>query len=267
MCFEFDARPPDLPAGLALHPIGGGAAAEAVEVTSADGTRFSAALAASPDGRQPAVVVLPDVRGLYRFYVELAERFAQAGHSAIAIDYFGRTAGLGERGEDFDFMTHVGQTSVQTVQADIAAAIDVVRERTGATSVVTVGFCFGGTHSFLAAANPDLALDGVVGFYGGLAERPNRPSPIGRAAQMRAPVLGLFGGADDNIPPDQVEAFDKALAGAGVEHELVTYPGAPHSFFDRSFEEHAAACEDAWRRVLGFLDRVGAVAAGAPPAP
>jgi carboxymethylenebutenolidase len=107
MCFEFDARPPDLPAGLALHPIGGGAAAEAVEVTSAGGTRFSAALAASPDGRQPAVVVLPDVRGLYRFYVELAERFAQAGHSAIAIDYFGRTAGLGERDEEFDYMTHV----------------------------------------------------------------------------------------------------------------------------------------------------------------
>jgi carboxymethylenebutenolidase len=63
----------------------------------------------------------------------------------------------------------------------------------------------------------------------------------------------LFGGADANIPPDQVAAYDAALSEAGVEHELVTYPGAPHSFFDRSFEQHAEACEDAWRRVLAFL--------------
>src|SRR4051794_27833873 len=137
MCFEFDARPPDLPADLALPLVAGGAAAEQLELTSADGTRFSAALAVSPDPQDPAVVILPDVRGLYRFYVELAERFAQAGHSAIAIDYFGRTAGLGPRGEDFDYMPHVAQTSVEGVQADTAAAIDAVRERTGAEGLAT----------------------------------------------------------------------------------------------------------------------------------
>ena len=253
MCFEFDARPPDLPADLALPRVGGGAAAESIEVDAADGARFSAALAVAPENRQPAVVVLPDVRGLYRFYVELAERFAEAGHSAIAIDYFGRTAGAGERGEGFDYPPHVEQTRVETVQADIDAAIGMLRERTGASTVATVGFCFGGTHSFLAATNPRLDLDRVVGFYGGLAERPTRPSPIPLASGTRCPVLGLFGGADPSIPPDQVEAFDAALSEAGVEHELVTYPGAPHSFFDRSFEQHAEACDDAWRRVLAFL--------------
>jgi carboxymethylenebutenolidase len=258
MCFDFDARPPDLPADLALRPVAGGAAAEVVELTSADGTRFSAALAGSPEDKQPAVVILPDVRGLYRFYAELAERFAQAGHSAIAIDYFGRTAGVGERDEEFDYTPHVTQTTVEGVQADTAAAIEFLRERTRAASVVTVGFCFGGTHSFLAAANPELGLDGAVGFYGGLADRPNRPSPIGGAAQGRCPVLGLFGGADDHIPQEQIDAFDAALTDGGVEHELVSYPGAPHSFFDRSFDEHADACEDAWRRVLGFLDGIGA---------
>src|SRR4051795_4061907 len=104
MCFAYDARPPELPADLALRPIAGGAAAETVELTSADRTRFSAGLAVGPEGSDPAVVILPDVRGLYRFYTELAERFAQAGHSAVAIDYFGRTFGLCERGEDFDYM-------------------------------------------------------------------------------------------------------------------------------------------------------------------
>jgi carboxymethylenebutenolidase len=254
MCFDLDARPPDLPRDLAR--VAGGAAAEQLELTSADGTRFSAALAVSPEPRLPPVVVLPDVRGLYRFYIELAERLAEAGHNAIAIDYFGRTAGLGERGEDFDYMEHVMQTRVPQVQEDIAAAIDALRERTGSSTAVSVGFCFGGRHSFLAGANPDLPLAGVVGFYGGLAGRSEAmPSPIDKAAGVRCPLLGLFGGADESIPPDQIEEFGQALAAAGVDHEITVYPGAPHSFFDRKYEEHAAACEDAWRRVLEFLDR------------
>src|SRR4051812_16502568 len=255
MCFEFDARPPELPADLALPPVAGGAAAETLELTSADGTRYTAALAMSHDPHDRAVVILPDVRGLYRFYVELAERFAQAGHSAIAIDYFGRTAGLGPRGEDFDYMPHVAQTSVEGVQADTAAAIDALRERTGAEGLATVGFCFGGTHSFLAGQNPDLALDRVVGFYGSLAERPIRPSPIPGAKDTYCPVLGLFGGADENIPQAQIDEYARALAEAEVEHEMISYPGAPHSFFDRKYDEFAEACEDAWRRVLAFLSR------------
>jgi carboxymethylenebutenolidase len=255
MCFEFDARPPDLPADLALPPVAGGAAAETLELTSADGTRFSAALAVSPDPHDPGVVILPDVRGLYRFYVELAERFAQAGHSAIAIDYFGRTAGLGTRDEEFDYMSHVAQTSVEAVQADTAAAIDLLREHAGASRAATVGFCFGGTHSFLAAQSPDLELDRAIGFYGSLTDRPIRPSPIPTAADTRCSVLGLFGGADENIPQDQIDEYARGLAEAGVEHEMITYPGAPHSFFDRKSEEFAEACDDAWRRVLAFLSR------------
>jgi carboxymethylenebutenolidase len=103
MCFAFDARPPDLPTDLALPPIAGGAGAEVLELSSADGARFSAAIAHSTEGQGSGVLISPDVRGLYPFYTELAERFALAGHHAIAIDYFGRTAGLGPRGEDFDY--------------------------------------------------------------------------------------------------------------------------------------------------------------------
>src|SRR5436309_423912 len=110
MCHEPDASPPDVPAELRLPRISGGASAEILELTSADGTRFSAAVAVAPTSRGAGVVIFPDVRGLYPFYIELAERFASAGHSAIAIDYFGRTAGLGPRDEDFDWMTHVSQT-------------------------------------------------------------------------------------------------------------------------------------------------------------
>jgi carboxymethylenebutenolidase len=257
MCFDFDARPPDLPADLAIAPLAGGAAAELLELASADGTRLSAALAESPDASEPAVVILPDVRGLYRFYVELAERFAQAGHHAIAIDYFGRTAGTGERGEDFEYMPEVAKTRVETVQLDIAAAIEALGERTGARSVVTVGFCFGGSHSFAAATSPELDLVAAVGFYGRLVpSREGAPAPLEHAGETRCPVLGLFGGADPAIPAEEVEAFDRGLDEAGVEHEIVSYPGAPHSFFDRSQAEHAEASADAWRRVLAFLGSV-----------
>ena len=260
MCFAFDAHPPDLPSDLALPTLAGGAAAEALELTSADGTRLSAALAEAPEATGgPGVVILPDVRGLYRFYVELAERFVQAGHHAIAFDYFGRTAGTGERSNDWDYMPHVMQTRVDQVQADTAAAIAALRERTGVSSIVAVGFCFGGTQSFMAATSAELDLDGAVGFYASLVpRREGAPKPIEHAPETRCPILGLFGGADENILPEHIEAYERGLQEAGVEHEIVTYPGAPHSFFDRSFSEHAEACEDAWRRVLGFLQQVGA---------
>lgn len=257
MCFDLDSRPPELPDGLRLAPIAGGAAAERLTLTSADGARFAAALAESPEGRDPAVIVLPDVRGLYRFYIELAERFAEAGHHAIAIDYFGRTAGVSEREEDFDFMAHLAKTDPAVVQQDIAAAREALAERTGARSFVSVGFCFGGAQSFLAGRNPATGLDAVIGFYGTLD--PSRtgldfmPAPLERASEPSVPVLGLFGGEDPNIPASDVEAFDRALSAGDIEHEITIYPGAPHSFFDRSYEEHAEASADAWRRVLEFL--------------
>src|SRR4051795_1160326 len=126
MCFPFDAIVPELPAGYQV--IAGGAAGEHLTLTSADGTAFSAYLARA-DG-PVGVVVLPDVRGLFRFYEQLAERFAAAGYPAIAIDYFGRTAGLGPREEDFEFRPHVLQTTPENVARDVEAALVKLREET-----------------------------------------------------------------------------------------------------------------------------------------
>jgi carboxymethylenebutenolidase len=72
---------------------------------------------------------------------------------------------------------------------------------------------------------------------------------------MEAPILALQGGADQNITAEDNEAFEQALTDAGVEHELVVYEGAPHSFFDRKQEDFAAASDDAWQRTLDFLER------------
>jgi carboxymethylenebutenolidase len=131
------------------------------------------------------------------------------------------------------------------VQADTAAAVAWLREH-GAPTVFTVGFCFGGRSSWLAAASGH-GLAGAIGFYG-------RP-PIDMAARMEAPILALQAGADQNITAEDNAAFDEALSAAGVEHEVVTYDGAPHSFFDRKQEEFADDSADAWRRVLEFVER------------
>jgi carboxymethylenebutenolidase len=126
--------------------------------------------------------------------------------------------------------------------------------------VFTVGFCFGGRHSWLAAAGGH-GLAGAVGFYGWPGERDGHRGPAQRAGEMRAPILALQAGADRNITHAVNQAFEQALSTAGVDHELVIYEGAPHSFFDHRHEEHADASEDAWQRVLEFIERHSAGAA------
>lgn len=269
MCFDADAHPPDLPLPLA----GGAGDGRSLTLTAADGNRFPAYAAvpldegsASTSGaaRTPAVphgtgiVVIPDIRGLVPFYEELALRFAEAGVAAVAIDPYARTAGTTERGEDFDSMAHSGQTTQEGIAADVAAAVALLRsEEIGATGALfAVGFCFGGRASLLQGIE-EHGLAGVIGFYGpptGPA-RNGSVAPADVAARYRSAVLALYGGADKGITPEAIETFDRALEAAGVDHESVVYPGAPHSFFDRHQAEHGEASADAWRRVLDFMAR------------
>ena len=257
MCFDHDAVPPELPADLRRPPLGGGAPGERIELTSADGTALSAFVAERDDTVGHAgVVVIPDVRGHYPFYEQLCDRFAEAGHPAITFDPFGRTAGLGPRDDEFDYWPEVLATTPEGVQTDVAACAAELVARTGERPVVAVGFCFGGLQAFLAATSAELegVLAGVVGFYGALAgTRLEAPSPKDASSASVMPVLGLFGGADGGIPEEQRDAFARGLDAARVEHEVVVYPGAPHSFFDREAEQFAEASEDAWRRTLAFL--------------
>ena len=206
------------------------------------------------------MIVLPDVRGLHPYYEELALRFAEAGVDAIAIDYFGRTAGAERRGDDFEYMTHVPQTTWDGLQTDIRVAAGTLLGDGRVSSLFTVGFCFGGRVAFLSITMGLPELQGGIGFYGSPTgpSRNDTPAPAEVASQMQGSLLGIFGGADQGISPQVVEEFRGALEAAGVDHEIVSYPGAPHSFFDRKAEEFADASADAWERVLGFVrSRVG----------
>jgi carboxymethylenebutenolidase len=241
MCFELDSLPP--------IPVIAGAAIshEDLVLEAGDGNRLAAFAALPDEPSGTGVVILPDVRGLYRFYEELALRFAERGHVALAMDYFCRTAGVAERGDDFDYQPHVDRTTPQEVQTDVAACVNHVRAL-GCTSVFTVGFCFGGSNSWAAAASGH-GLQGAVGFYG----RPARM--LDRVPQIDAPILALQGGADRAITHEDNLELEHALREHGKQYELIEYEGAPHSFFDRKQEEFAEASEDAWRRVVEFIGR------------
>ncbi len=247
MCFDTDSSPP--------IPVIAGAAVshDDLVLAAADGNRFAAFISTPDEEASAGIVILPDVRGLYRFYEELALRFAERGYAALAIDYFGRTAGVAKRGDDFEHMPHVEAVSPEEIQTDVRAAVERLRTE-GCSTVFTVGFCMGGRQSWLAAASGH-GLAGAIGFYGRPGTgRDGSPGPLHRVAEIECPILALQAGADQNITAEDNAAFDQALSAAGVEHEVVTYDGAPHSFFDRKEEAFAEASDDAWRRVLAFVD-------------
>ena len=138
---------------------------------------------------------------------------------------------------------------------DVSAALAYLRTGEGAQrATFTVGFCMGGSLSFFSGTQ-DFDFAGVIGFYSGFSRKllGARGTLLEEAVHIKYPVLGLFGGADQGIPPEQVQEFDEALDKAGVEHKIIVYPGAPHSFFDRRATDFAEASADAWRQVLSFI--------------
>ncbi|MBJ7600997.1 MAG: dienelactone hydrolase [Candidatus Nephthysia bennettiae] len=248
MCYTDDARPP-------LPPVGGAATDQGdMHLTASDGNRFMAYFARAAEPSGAGIVVMPDVRGLHFFYKELAQRFAEAGVDAVAIDYFGRTAGDGPRDESFEYRPHVDRTTPEGISADVGAAVEYLRsaEGGGVRSVFTVGFCFGGAQSWRQSAAGH-GLGGAIGFYG----VPSRVRDVIPA--MRDPLLMLIAG-QDFTPQEEFQRFDGELSEAGVPHKMVVYETAPHSFFDRTFKEHEQAAADSWRQMLDFMKQNTAAA-------
>ena len=248
MCHDDASRPPAPPRS------GEVADRRTLVLEAADGNRFAAASATPSVPARVGVVVLPDVRGLHPYYVALTERLAEAGLAAVALDWFGRTAGLpedGVRGEDFAWQDEIARTTPAGIDADVTAAVAHLRGQAHADlPVVVVGFCFGGSHAWrLSGADVDVA--GCVGFYG-------RPSMVETVDAARRPTVMLIAGADAATPVDESLELAARMRAAGADVDAVVLDGAPHSFFDRSFAEHALACATAWEHLLALTDRVAA---------
>jgi carboxymethylenebutenolidase len=251
MCFDADSHPP-------IEPIAGGAVDHAsVTLTGPDGGTFRAFEATPSQPTGAGILILPDVRGLHPFFEELALRFAERGVTALALDYFGRTAGTEPRAGDFDYGPHLAQTSWEHLSGDVRAGVAHLRGMDPAPrSVFVTGFCMGGR---LAAVATTLGLGfaGAIPFYGWPVgpHRSGMPAPADVAGQIECSVLAIYGGADEGITAPIRAAFDTALDAAGVDHRTIVYDGAPHSFFDRKAADFAAASEAAWDETLTFIRR------------
>ena len=254
MCHDADSRPPITDAPLT--------SAEGTDLvlTTADGVNFRTFQARPAQPSDVGIVVLPDVRGLHDYYRDLALRLAEQGHEALAVDYYGRTAGpearpsgIGFEDMGFDFMAHVHQLTKTGLEADFATAVSHLRSTTACTSVFTIGFCMGGRNSYLSPTRGQ-NLNGCIGFYGSLGELNGIPGPLQVVDEINTPLL-LLQSADDTDPDRFPNAeFSAALTARGVEHDLVIYE-APHSFFDVKMAAHADVCLDAWSRIKGFIAR------------
>ncbi|GAA1315174.1 dienelactone hydrolase family protein [Saccharothrix xinjiangensis] len=241
MCHADESRPP-------AAPVATGAVASAgpLRLTSADGARFAAYQALPDQPTGAGVVVLPDVRDAHEFHRDLARGFAENGVVAVVLDHRGRVAADDGRGPGSGGFAHAAEPDRDPVLLDVAAAVDHLLAL-GVTDPFTVGFRLGGALSWgQSALEPRLA--GAIGFCGRPAEcRELIP-------RMARPVLVLAAGEDVLTPVEDVLAFDRELAEAGVPHEFRLYEGAPHSFFDGALPDQADNAADAWRRVLAFID-------------
>jgi carboxymethylenebutenolidase len=249
MCYTDQAIPP-IPPGKK-----GKTTSEELVLKAGDGNQFYAYLALPEGHTHSAVVIYPDVRGLHQFYRDLALRFAEVGIAAIAVDYFGRTAGLTSRAEGFDYQPHTQQIRIETFTLDVQAALAVLQEKVGADAAIfVVGFCMGGSLTLITGTNKALGLAGLIPFYAGITrDFGGAGTALDHASKVAYPVAGFFGGDDQGIPESAIRELGDKLSAAGVENHLMIYPGATHSFFDRRAEEFADASSDAWARLLTFI--------------
>ncbi|TVT50101.1 dienelactone hydrolase family protein, partial [Amycolatopsis rhizosphaerae] len=151
MCHSAESLPPSPPEPKEVAGHG------PLKLTSADGTAVPAYYALPAGPPRGRMVILPDVRGVHPYYTALAQRFAEAGFATVAVDYYGRTAGAGERDDSFDWQRYLPSVRPGEVEIDVAAALAHLSGHTTGPAY-TVGFCFGGSQSWrLAASGLDLA--------------------------------------------------------------------------------------------------------------
>src|SRR5205823_2001748 len=153
--------------------------------------RFNAYLTQPHTPARALMLIYPDVRGLHQFYKDLALRYAELGIAALAMDYFGRSAGLTSRAENFEYMPHVGQLTLPGVIADARASLDHLRAAAGQDKpCFLVGFCMGGG-LVIQTATEGLGLTGGFPFYAGLSRAPAgaKGTALEVAPTVKVPLL------------------------------------------------------------------------------
>ncbi|MBN9464744.1 dienelactone hydrolase family protein [Brevundimonas sp.] len=219
------------------------------------------------DGPFPVVIVVSEIFGVHDYIKDVCRRLAKAGYAAVAPAFFVRVEDPAPLSDMGRIMQIVGAADYEQVMGDIAATLDWTSQQLWARDgkVGITGFCWGGKVVWQAAAC-FAVLGAGVAWYGRLAPAPDatpvqiasgQPWPVDLADDLKAPVLGLYGGQDQGIPLASVERMRQALTRAGQTHsEIVVYPDAPHGFhadYRASYVE--ADAKDGWRRLLALFDK------------
>jgi carboxymethylenebutenolidase len=214
---------------------------------------------AEPEGpARAAVVVVQEAFGVNGHIEDVTRRFAAAGYRAVAPHLFHRTGDAVLDYGSFDkVMPHMGALSEAGLISDLDTTVGhLAAAGFESRRVGVVGFCMGGSVSFLAAARRPLGA--AVTFYGGgvVEGRFGAPSLVELAPSLKTPWLGLYGDLDQGIAVEEVESLREAVAKATVPAEIVRYAEAGHGFHcDARGSYHQASADDAWARALDWFER------------
>ena len=228
------------------------------------------AYVARPEGAGPfpVVIVVSEIFGVHEYIRDVCRRLAKAGYAAVAPAFFVRVQDPAPLSDMQAIQRIVAAAGYDQVMGDIGATLDWIGAQSWAKAdkVGITGFCWGGKVVWQAAAR-FAAIDAAAAWYGRLAPSASatpeqiaagRPWPVDLAGDLKAPVLGLYGGQDQGIPNATVETMRAALAREGARgSDIRLYPDAPHGFhadYRASYRPEAAA--DGWRRLLAHFDAI-----------
>jgi carboxymethylenebutenolidase len=243
---------------------------ETAEVTypAPDGFELPAYVARpAGDGPFPVVVVVSEIFGVHAYIKDICRRLAKQGYAAIAPAFFNRVEDPAPLSDMGRIMQIVGAANYEQVMGDLSATLEWTSQQLWARDgkVGITGFCWGGKVVWQAAARFAVIGAGVA-WYGRLAPAPDatpvqvssgQPWPVDLADDLKAPVLGLYGGKDLGIPLASVERMREALARAGqTGSEIIVYPDAPHGFHADYRASYAEAdAKDGWAKLLATFDK------------
>ncbi len=215
-------------------------------------------------GPFPVVLVVQEIFGVHEHIKDICRRFAKLGHLAVAPELYARQGDVSQMTDMNEIMTKVvAKVSDAQVMADLDAAVNWA-EKSGkgeVTKLGITGFCWGGRIVWLYAAHSPRLKAGVA-WYGRLVGQPTELTPkypLDVVSALKAPVLGLYGGADQGIPSATVEQMRAALQAAGNPSQIVLYPDTPHGFhadYRASYRQEQA--QDGWKRLQEWFKKYGA---------
>lgn len=248
-------------AQTAIKTDSAGLTAGPVRIPVADGEMHAYRAMPAQGGPFPTVLVVQEIFGVHEYIQDICRRFAKLGYLAVAPDLYQRQGDMSKITDVQGAIAIAGKVPDAQVMSDLDATAAWCRANKGDPARLGVtGFCWGGRITWLYAAhNP--SLKAAVAWYGRIVGQPSAltpKNPIDLAAEVKAPVLGLYGAADQGIPVDTVRQMENALAAAGKPAQFIIYDGAPHAFhadYRPSFRKDAA--EDGWKQAVAWFKMHG----------